>query len=55
MINVKPWPLYPGKEPVPILKEAGWAAEPVRMGAENLDTPEFNRQTLQPVVCHYTD
>jgi hypothetical protein len=26
----------PGKEPVPIVQEAGWASEPVWIGAENL-------------------
>ena len=25
-----------GKDPVPIIQEAGWAPEPVWMGAENL-------------------
>ena len=28
--------LYPGKHPVPIVQEAGWASEPVSIGAENL-------------------
>ena len=28
--------LYPGKEPVPIVQEAGWAPGPVWTGAENL-------------------
>jgi len=27
----------PGKDPVPILQEAGWAPGPVWTGAENLD------------------
>jgi len=27
---------YPGKDPVPIVQEAGWASEPVWTGAENL-------------------
>ena len=32
-----PWlDLTPGKDPVPILQEAGWASGPVRTGAENL-------------------
>ena len=26
----------PGKDPVPIVQEAGWASEPVWIGAENL-------------------
>jgi hypothetical protein len=30
-------PLFtPGKDPVPIVQEAGWAPEPVWTGAENL-------------------
>ena len=31
--------LTPGKDPVPIVKEAGWASGPVWAGAENLATP----------------
>ena len=32
-----PWPpLPPGKDPVPIVREAGWAPGPVWIGAENL-------------------
>ena len=26
----------PGKDPIPIVQEAGWASEPVWLGAENL-------------------
>ena len=33
-----PAALYPGKDPVPIVQEAGWAPGPVWTGAENLDT-----------------
>jgi hypothetical protein len=29
-------PFTPGKDPVPIIQEAGWAPEPVWTGAENL-------------------
>jgi hypothetical protein len=36
-VSVTPWPhLTPGKDPVPILQEAGWASGPVWTGAENL-------------------
>ena len=28
--------LYPGKDPVPIVQEAGWAPGPVWTGVENL-------------------
>ena len=31
-----PAALYPGKDPVPIVQEAGWAPGPVWTGAENL-------------------
>jgi len=33
--------LYPGKKLVPTVYEAGWASEPVWMGAENL-TPHWD-------------
>ena len=37
MVNVTPRPLFtPGKDPVPIEQEAGWALGPVWTGAENL-------------------
>ena len=29
----------PGKDPAPIVHEAGWASEPVWIGAENLAPP----------------
>jgi hypothetical protein len=36
-VSVMPWPLStPGKDPVPIVQEAGWAPGPVWTGAENL-------------------
>ena len=36
-VSVTPRPLFtPGKDPVPIVQEAGWAPEPVWTGAENL-------------------
>jgi hypothetical protein len=36
-VSVTPQPLFtPGKEPVPIVQEAGWAPGPVWTGAENL-------------------
>jgi hypothetical protein len=37
MVSVTPRPHYtPGKDPVPIVQEAGWAPGPVWTGAENL-------------------
>jgi len=46
----------PGKDPVPIVQEAGWAPEPVWIGAENLDhtgirspdLPARNESTSHP-------
>jgi len=36
-VSVTPWPLFtPGKDPVPIVEEAGWAQGPVWTGVENL-------------------
>jgi hypothetical protein len=48
-------PLPPRKYPVPIVQEAGWASEPVWIGAENLAPPEFDPRTFQPVASRYTD
>jgi len=51
-----PRPLFtPGKDPVPIVQEAGWAPGPVWTGAENLaPLPGFDPRTIQPVASHYT-
>jgi len=36
-VSVTPWPLFtPGKDPIPIIKEAWWAPGSVWTGAENL-------------------
>ena len=45
----------PGKEPVPIVQEAGWAPGLVWTGAENLAPNGIRSQTAQPVASHYTD
>ena len=51
-----PQPLFtPGKDPVPIVQEAGWAPGLVWTGAEDLTPPGFDPQTVQPVVSRYTD
>jgi hypothetical protein len=44
-----PAALFPGKEPVTIVQEAGWAPGPVWTGAENLAPPGFDPRTVQPV------
>jgi len=56
-VGVTPPPLStPGKDPVPIIREAGWAPGPVWTGAENL-TPIriffFDPRTVQPVASRY--
>ena len=52
-----PRPLFtPGKDPVPIVQEAGWAPGPVWTCAENLaPPPRFDPRTLQSVASRYTD
>jgi len=42
-----PAALYPGKDPVPIVQEAGWAPGPVWTGAENL-APTGIRSPVRP-------
>jgi len=36
VISITPRPLYPGKDPVSVVQEAGWASGPVWTSAENL-------------------
>jgi len=40
----------PGKDPVPIWQEAGWAPGPVWMSAENLSSTGIRSWTVQPIV-----
>jgi len=40
----------PGKDPVPIVQEAGWASGPVWTGAENLAAPGFDPRTVQQCI-----
>ena len=47
--------LTPGKDPVPIVQEAGWAPGPVWKDAENLAPIAIRARTVQPVVSRYTD
>jgi hypothetical protein len=55
-VSVKSRPLFnPGKDPVPIVQEAGWAPGPVWTGVENLAPPGFDPRTVQPVASRYTD
>ena len=43
---------YPGKDPVPIVQEAGWASGLVCTGAENLASTGI--RNVQPVGSRYT-
>jgi len=43
----------PGKDPVPIVQEAGWAPEPVWSGGKSL--PTGIRTPDRPVLSRYTD
>jgi hypothetical protein len=50
-VNSTPQPHFtPGKDPVPIVQEGGWAPGPVWTAAENLALPGFNPRTVQPVA-----
>ena len=53
VVNATPRPLYTGKDPVPIVQEAGWASGPVWTGAENV-APTGIRSPDRPVrsECH---
>jgi hypothetical protein len=45
----------PGKDPVPILQEAGWAPGSIWIGAENLVTTGIRSPDLPAVASRYTD
>jgi len=50
-----PAALYPGKNTVPIVQEAGWAPGSVWTGTE-ISTPQgFDPRTVQPVASRYTN
>jgi hypothetical protein len=56
VVRVTPQPLStPGKDPVPIVREVGWAPESVWTGAENLAPTGIRSRTVQPVASRYTD
>ena len=56
-VSVTPRPLVtPGKDPVPIVQEAGWAPGPVWTNGENFaPSPGFDPRTVQLVASRYTD
>jgi hypothetical protein len=45
----------PGKDPVPIVQEAGWAPRPVWTGRKISPPPGNDRRTVRPVASRYTD
>ena len=53
-VSVTPRPLFTtGKDPVPIVQEAGWDPGPVWTGAENLAPLGFDPRTVQAVANRY--
>ena len=57
-VSVTSRPLFnPGKDPVPIVQEAGWAPGLVWTGAENLAPPPSGIRSAdrQPVASRYTN
>ena len=48
-------PLYPRKNLVPSLQEAGWALGPTWMAQKISSLPGFNCWTVQPTVIPYND
>ena len=56
VVSSTPRPHFtPGKDPVPIVKDAGWVPGPVWTGAENLVPTWIRSRTVQPVASRYTD
>jgi hypothetical protein len=57
VVSVTPRPLFtPGKDPVPIVQEAGWAAGGRTGQVRKIPPlPEFDPRTFQPVASRYTD
>jgi hypothetical protein len=51
----RPGRFTPGKDPVPIVKEAGRAPGPFWTGAELLSPIGIRSRTVQPVASRYTD
>ena len=55
VVSSTPWPYFtPGKDPVPILQETGWAPGPVWTGGKSRPHRDSIR-TVQPVISRYTD
>jgi len=55
-ISVMPQPLFtPGKDPVPIVQEAGWAQAQSGQVWKISPPPGFDPRTVQPIASCYTD
>jgi hypothetical protein len=55
-VSVTPRPLVtPGKDPVSIVQEAGWAQGRSELVRKILPPPGFDPRTVQPVANRYTD
>jgi len=55
-VSVTPRPLFtPGKDPVPIVQEDGWAQGRPRQVRKISPPPGFDPRTVQPVASRYTD
>jgi hypothetical protein len=50
-----PAALYPRKDPIPIVQEAGWTQDRSGQVRKISPLPGFDPQTIQPVASHYTD
>jgi hypothetical protein len=50
VVSTITWPLYPEKDTIPTVQEAGWAPGPVWACARNLAPPGFDPWTVQPVA-----
>ena len=51
----RPSRFTPGKDPVPIVQEAGWAPGLVWTGAKNLALAGIRSRTIQPVASRYAN
>ena len=55
-VSVTLWPFFiPGKDPVLIVQEAGWAPGPVWIDAEISPLPGLEPRAIQPLASRYTD
>ena len=55
VVNVTLRPLYPRKDSLPIVLEAGWASEPAWTGAENLAPTGIRSPERPTLASRYTD